>query len=96
MTTVVALGGNTLIREGERGTVAEQLANVRQTCRAIAPLIGAGPTIVTHGNGPQVGHMLLRHERAAGDVLPHRLWLAVEETQAEIEMMKTTSLREVT
>jgi carbamate kinase len=81
--TVVALGGNALVREGERGTVAEQRANLREHCAALAPLL-EGPLVVTHGNGPQVGAALLRSERATDEVPPLTLWLAVAQTQAEI------------
>ena len=81
--TVVALGGNALVREGERGTVAEQRANLREHCAALAPLLD-GPLVVTHGNGPQVGAALLRSERAADEAPPLPLWLAVAQTQAEI------------
>jgi carbamate kinase len=81
--TVVALGGNALVREGERGTVAEQRANLREHCAAVVPLLD-GPLVVTHGNGPQVGAALLRSERAADEAPPLPLWLAVAQTQAEI------------
>jgi carbamate kinase len=83
LTTVVALGGNALVREGERGTAAEQRANLRTHCAALAPLLGE-PLVVTHGNGPQVGAALLRGERASDDVPALPLWLAVAQTQAEI------------
>ena len=39
MTTVVALGGNALMRPGERGTAAEQRANLREVCAALRPLL---------------------------------------------------------
>lgn len=81
--TVVALGGNALVREGERGTVAEQRANLRVHCTALLPLLD-GPLVVTHGNGPQVGAALLRSERASDEAPPLPLWLAVAQTQAEI------------
>ena len=85
MTTVVALGGNALIGPGERGTAAEQLANLRATAAALAPVLGGGERIaITHGNGPQVGNELLRQERAADEAPPLPLWLAVAQTQAEI------------
>jgi len=69
--TVVALGGNALTRPGERGTVAEQRANLRATCEAMRPLLGDGDLVVTHGNGPQVGNELVRQERAADEVPPN-------------------------
>ena len=84
MTTVVALGGNSLIGPGQRGTAAEQLANLREAARALEPVLGAGPVVLTHGNGPQVGNELLRQERAAAEAPPLPLWLAVAQTQAEI------------
>ena len=65
-TALVAIGGNSLIRAGEKGTIAEQLANTRRTAAAIVHIIRAGfHVVVTHGNGPQVGAALLRSERAA-------------------------------
>ena len=82
--TVVALGGNALMRPGERGTAAEQRANLRETCEALRPLLGDGDLVVTHGNGPQVGNELVRQERAADEVPPLPLYLAVAKTQAEI------------
>ncbi|MGN6431748.1 MAG: amino acid kinase family protein [Gaiellaceae bacterium] len=84
MLTVVALGGNALTRPGERGTAAEQRANLRTTCEAMRPLLGDGDLVVTHGNGPQVGNELVRQERAADEVPPLPLYLAVAQTQAEI------------
>jgi carbamate kinase len=84
MALVVALGGNALIRAGERGTAAEQLAALRDTFAALEPLVREGDLVVTHGNGPQVGNELLRQERAAEEAPPLPLWLAVAQTQAEI------------
>ena len=60
---VVAVGGNSLIRDGQRGTIAEQFQNARATAREVGALVAAGWRIVlTHGNGPQVGFILLRSE----------------------------------
>ncbi|MGH3131800.1 MAG: carbamate kinase, partial [Gaiellaceae bacterium] len=84
MTTVVALGGNALTRPGERGTTDEQRANIRSACIALAPVVADGGAVVTHGNGPQVGQSLVRQERAADEVPPLPLYLAVAQTQAEI------------
>ncbi|MFN2466745.1 MAG: carbamate kinase [Gaiellaceae bacterium] len=92
MTVVVALGGNALIRPGERGTAAEQLANLRATCEALRPLLGEPRLAITHGNGPQVGQALLRQERAAAEVPPLPLHLAVAETQATIGAMIATEV----
>ena len=63
-TMLIAVGGNSLIRAGEKGTIAEQLANARRTAAAIVGLIQRGyRLVITHGNGPQVGAALLRSER---------------------------------
>jgi carbamate kinase len=93
--TVVALGGNALTRPGERGTAAEQRANLRATCEAMRPLLGDGDLVVTHGNGPQVGNELLRQERAADEVPPLPLYLAVAQTQAEIGALIESELAAV-
>ena len=93
MTTVVALGGNALTRPGERGTAAEQLANLREALPALAPLLQEPRVVVTHGNGPQVGNELLRQERAADEAPPLPLWLAVAQTQAEIGALIAAELR---
>jgi carbamate kinase len=92
LTTVVALGGNALIRAGDRGTAAEQAARLRETAEALAPLLREGNLVITHGNGPQVGNELLRQERSADEVPPLPLYLAVAQTQAEIGSMIETEL----
>ena len=93
MSTVVALGGNALMRPGERGTAAEQLANLRRAVAALAPLLGDPGLVLTHGNGPQVGNELLRQERAADEAPPLPLWLAVAQTQAEIGALIAAEVR---
>jgi carbamate kinase len=95
VSTVVALGGNALMRPGERGTAAEQLANLRRAISALAPLLNEPGLVLTHGNGPQVGNELLRQERAADEAPPLPLWLAVAQTQAEIGALIAAELRPV-
>jgi carbamate kinase len=95
VTAVVALGGNALMRPGERGTAAEQRANLREVCEALRPLLGEDKLVVTHGNGPQVGNELLRHERAADEAPPLPLYLAVAQTQAEIGALIESELAPV-
>jgi len=92
--TVVALGGNALMRPGERGTAAEQLANLRRAVTGLRPLLAETEgLVITHGNGPQVGNELLRQERAAAEAPPLPLWLAVAQTQAEIGALIAAELR---
>jgi carbamate kinase len=82
---VIAVGGNSLIRAGEKGTISEQIANARVISKAIAELMKTGlHIVVTHGNGPQVGAQLLRSERAAGQVYEQGLDVCVAATQGEI------------
>ncbi len=67
---VIAVGGNALILDGQQGTIAEQFENARATVRHIAALVANGwKVVVTHGNGPQVGFILLRSE-LVGDSAP--------------------------
>jgi carbamate kinase len=95
VTAVVALGGNALMRPGERGTAAEQRANLREACAALRPLLDEPELVITHGNGPQVGNELLRHERAADEAPPLPLYLAVAQTQAEIGALIESELEPV-
>jgi carbamate kinase len=95
LTAVVALGGNALMRPGERGTAAEQRANLREACAALRPLLDERELVITHGNGPQVGNELLRHERAADEAPPLPLYLAVAQTQAEIGALIESELAPV-
>jgi carbamate kinase len=95
VTTVIALGGNALMRPGERGTAAEQRANLRETCEALRPLLDDPELVITHGNGPQVGNELVRQERAADEVPVLPLYLAVAQTQAEIGALIESELTAV-
>jgi carbamate kinase len=92
-TMLLAVGGNSLIRTGEKGTVAEQLVNARRTATQIVGLCQRGYRIVlTHGNGPQVGAELLRSERAANQVPGHSLDVCDASTQGEIGYLLEQSL----
>jgi carbamate kinase len=65
-TAVVAIGGNSLIKDKEHQTVADQFAATDETCVHIAEMIKQGwRVVITHGNGPQVGFILLRSELAS-------------------------------
>lgn len=65
---VVAIGGNALILDGQRGSIDEQRENARETAQHIAELVADGwGVVVTHGNGPQVGFILLRSELVPAD-----------------------------
>lgn len=65
-TAVVAIGGNSLVRDKEHQSVPDQFATTDETCVHIAEMIKQGwRVVVTHGNGPQVGFILLRSELAS-------------------------------
>ena len=90
---LLAVGGNSLIRAGEKGTIAEQRANAQRTAAQIVGLIRAGYRIVlTHGNGPQVGAELLRSERGASQVPGLPLDVCGASTQGEIGYLLQQSL----
>lgn len=90
---LIAVGGNSLIRAGEKGTVVEQLANARRTAEAMIGLIREGHhLVVTHGNGPQVGAQLLRSERAADQVPGQSLDVCGAASQGEIGYLLSQSL----
>lgn len=95
---MIAFGGNALLRSGQKGTYAEQLANVEDTCEQLWPLIKDGWNIVIgHGNGPQVGNGLLRHD--AGEKLCGLPAMPMDfcgsETQGSIAYMIETGMERV-
>ncbi len=92
-TMLLAVGGNSLIRAGQKGTIAEQLVNARHTAAEVVKLVRDGHRIVlTHGNGPQVGAALLRSERAASQVPGQPLDVCDASTQGEIGYLLQQSL----
>jgi len=91
---VVALGGNAILRRGEKGAFEEQYRNVCHTVERIADLVQDGyRVVITHGNGPQVGATLLRHEAAKNIVPPFPLDVCGSETQGFIGYMIQQALR---
>jgi carbamate kinase len=88
---LVALGGNALIRKGQVGTVEEQFENLKVPIRQIARLSGKYRIIITHGNGPQVGNLLLQQECC--DAVPQLpLEILVAQTQGQIGYMIESTL----
>lgn len=88
---MVALGGNALIRKGQEGTVEEQFQNLIVPIRQIARLSRKHRVIITHGNGPQVGNLLLQQE-CCSDVPKLPLEILVAQTQGQIGYMIESSL----
>ena len=93
-TIVVALGGNAILQPGQAGTAEEQLANVDRTCRQIAKMIEAGyRVVVTHGNGPQVGNLLIQNAEAAKVVPALPMDMCGAESQGLIGYMMQNRLQ---
>jgi carbamate kinase len=94
---VVAFGGNALLRGGQKGTYQEQIENVEQTCESLYNLLQRNYNIVIgHGNGPQVGNVMLQHEegkRAGVEAMP--MDFCVAETQGSIAYLIEMGLRNV-
>ena len=90
---LVALGGNALVRAGQRGTIAEQVANLNRALIGIIPMIQRGcQVVITHGNGPQVGHILIRVEAARGQSYDLPLDVCVAQSQGETGYLIQQSL----
>ena len=90
---LVALGGNALIRKGQVGTIEEQFANLKISMDQIARLSREYRIIITHGNGPQVGNLLLQQECC--DTVPRLpLEILVAQTQGQIGYMIESTLDE--
>lgn len=90
---VVALGGNAILQTGQKGTAEEQLANVRLAAEQIAQLVLAGHQVVlTHGNGPQVGNILLQNAAASPAVPAMPLDICGAESQGFIGYLLQQSL----
>ncbi len=91
---VVALGGNAISRPSQRGDVADQFANSRNTAVPLADLVEQGhQLVITHGNGPQIGNFLLRNEAAADKIYPLSMDVAVAHVQGGMGFMIAETLR---
>jgi carbamate kinase len=92
-TLLIALGGNALIQKGQKGTIEEQFENLRVPIRQIAKLSQNYKIIITHGNGPQVGNLLLQQE-CCTSVPNLPLEILVAQTEGQIGFMIESSLDE--
>src|SRR4051812_38878846 len=93
-TLVVALGGNAIKAAGEQGTSAEQFRNVQAAADALAELVVRGyRLVVTHGNGPQVGSLLIQQAAAAAQVPAMPMDVAGAMSQGWIGYMISQCLR---
>jgi len=88
---LVALGGNALIRKGQAGSARQQLENLKLPIRQIARLAEDYRIIITHGNGPQVGNLLLQQE-CTREVPEMPLEILVAQTQGQVGYMIESTL----
>lgn len=93
---LVSLGGNAILKHTEKGTAKEQFENVKKTSEYIVKLISEGYHItLTHGNGPQVGDILLAYEHAKEYLPPMPLDVCGAQTQGMIGYMFQLSLKNI-
>jgi carbamate kinase len=94
MKVLVSLGGNAILKRGQKGTAEEQETNVQNTAKHLATLLRKGERIaITHGNGPQVGNILLQNEIAKDKLPPMPLDVCGAESQGMIGYMLQRALR---
>jgi carbamate kinase len=85
---VIALGGNALIQKDQEGTIYEQFANTRAVMKHIVEIVKDGwDVVITHGNGPQVGAILLQNDLARDITPPMPLGICVAESEGLIGYM---------
>lgn len=82
---LVALGGHAFMKRGEKGTIEVQERNAELICRTLYTLVDKGyNTVVTHGNGPQVGNLLLLNESGDSSVPKMPLDVLVAQTEGSL------------
>jgi len=92
-TAVIAIGGNAILLAGEKPTQANQLKNIAVTAKGLADLIQIGyDLVITHGNGPQVGDILLRNDLAKDAIPSMSLDVCNAESQGQIGYMLQQAL----
>jgi len=90
---LVAIGGNALIKERERGFQTEQLLHARECAAMFARIIEAGHALcVVHGNGPQVGNLLVQQDASSRSIPPYALDIADAMTQGSMGYMLERAL----
>ncbi len=91
---VVAFGGNALLKPEDRGTQEEQIARAKQAARWLAEIVRHGyKLLVVHGNGPQVGNILVQAEEASTKIPPQSLDVCVAQTEGSMGFMLQQAIR---
>lgn len=83
-TVVVALGGNAILKKGEKQTYSNLVKNIRKTCKNLIPIIKNNKVVITFGNGPEIGYLAIQNEIAKIKVPPMPLDVLGAESQALI------------
>jgi carbamate kinase len=91
---IVALGGNALIKPGQIGKAGELFKNLRSPLKQIAKLSDDYHIVISHGNGPQVGNLLIQQEVAKSEIQTMPMGVLVAETQGQIGYMIESTLDE--
>ena len=91
---LIALGGNALLKKGEKGGFYEQMKNVHDTIRSIIDLLVNNIVVITHGNGPQVGNIYLQQEKASKEIPPMPLDVCGAMSQGMIGYMLQQAIYE--
>ncbi len=95
-TLVLALGGNSITRAGQKGSFQEQLANIAVSCsNLVEPARQGFGMVITHGNGPQVGSILMKNDLAKNILPPMPLDVAVANTQGSLGFAIQTTLENI-
>ena len=95
-TAILALGGNALTREDQRGTLEEQYANALAMAHSVRSLIRKGwNVVIVHGNGPQVGNLAIQHEGSTDLVPALPLFTLGAMTQGQLGSLICLALNEV-
>jgi carbamate kinase len=85
---VIALGGNAIKKRDKGGDVQEQMKNIRNSCKQIAKIIQLGyEVILSHGNGPQIGNILIQQEAGSSQVPMQTMDICVAMTQGALGYM---------
>ena len=94
MLAVVAFGGNAMLRPEDRGTQEEQIARAKQAARWLAEIVRKGnKLIIVHGNGPQVGNILIQAEEASTKIPPQSLDVCVAQTEGSMGFLLQQAMR---
>ncbi len=90
---IISIGGNAIIRRDNTGAIEEQFRNTESACKYIARVAASGgAVIITHGNGPVVGNIIIRNEAARDQIPPMPLYICDADSEGGMGFMIQLSL----